>query len=170
MAEATAEAEKQAWRCEALASLLAEVKDRLQQARAAEAERAREAAAVEAAAAAAAVEAEAAAAEAAAAEAAAAAASERLQMEEEAAALSLRVQADTLRLQQMQAQLGVAPAPCTAEEAQCVVCMDAPKDHIVLPCMHMCACEACAQHLLKRWPPRCPVCRGAIERIGQVFT
>ena len=58
-------------------------------------------------------------------------------MEEAAAALSLRVQADTLRLQQMQAQLGVVPPPQTAEEPQCVVCMDAPKDHIVLPCLHV---------------------------------
>ena len=29
----------------------------------------------------------------------------------------------------------------------CVVCMDAPKDRIVLPCGHICACEACAQLL-----------------------
>ena len=37
-----------------------------------------------------------------------------------------------------------------------MVCMVAPKDHIVLPCLHMCACEACAQHLLKRWPGALP--------------
>ena len=150
MAEATTEAEKHAWRCEALAVLLTETKERLERARATEAERAR----------------------------AAAEAAQRLQMEEEAAALALRVQADTLRLQQVQAQLGVAPPPRAAEESQCVVCMDATKQYAMLPCLHMCACEACAQHMLsekqksnlKRWPPRCPVCRGAIERIGQVFT
>ena len=39
----------------------------------------------------------------------------------------------------------------------------------MLPCLHMCACEACAQHL-KRYPPRCLVCRGVTECIAQVFT
>jgi hypothetical protein len=48
----------------------------------------------------------------------------------------------------------------------CVVCMDAPKDRIVLPCGHICACGACAQLL----GTRCPVCRGPIEHITQVFT
>ena len=78
----------------------------------------------------------------------------------------------TRRLQQMQARLGrsvvvppAAPNP-GAEETQCVVCMDAPKNHVVLPCMHMCVCEACAQLLRDR----CPVCRGPIDRIAQLFT
>jgi hypothetical protein len=50
-----------------------------------------------------------------------------------------------------------------------VVCMDAPKDRIVLPCMHLCACEACAQRLLEM-DASCPVCRGPVERIAQVFS
>jgi hypothetical protein len=102
-------------------------------------------------------EAEAAAAVSAAAEAAEAA--ERQQLVAELAALDLRTQ-------QVQAQLGVpsaAPAP-GADETLCVVCLDAPKDHIVLPCGHMCACGACAQLLRDR----CPVCRGPIEHITQV--
>jgi hypothetical protein len=71
----------------------------------------------------------------------------------------------------VQARLGssvvppAAPNP-DAEETQCVVCMDAPKNRVVLPCMHMCVCEACAQLLRDR----CPVCRGPIERIAQLFT
>jgi hypothetical protein len=96
-------------------------------------------------------------------------------VEEQMAALALRMQGDALRmqndalmLQQMQAQLGVPPAAPhpDAEETQCVVCMDAPKNRVVLPCMHMCVCEACAQLLRDR----CPVCRGPIERIAQLFT
>jgi hypothetical protein len=58
----------------------------------------------------------------------AAAAAERLRIEQEMAAL-------TLRLQQMQAQLGV---PQAGEEALCVVCLDAAKDRAVRPCMHVC--------------------------------
>ena len=94
------------------------------------------------------------------------------------AALALRMQGDALRmqndalmLQQMQAQLGVPPAAPNpgAEETQCVVCMDAPKDRIVLPCMHLCACGPCAQRLLEL-DASCPVCRGPVERMAQVFS
>jgi hypothetical protein len=167
--EATAEAAKHGDRSsDALAALVAEAREMLEQAKAEQAERAR--AAAEEAEAAAAVEAVAAAAEAA----------ERLQMEEEAAALTLSMQSDALRmqrnalrLQQVQSRLGSSVAPPAApashpdaEETMCVVCMDAPKNRVVLPCMHMCVCEACAQLLRDR----CPVCRGPVERIAQLFT
>jgi hypothetical protein len=87
-------------------------------------------------------------------------------VEEEMAALALRMQSDALRMQQMQAQLGVPPAAPDAEETMCVVCFDAPKQYAMLPCLHMCACEPCAQQLLAL--RRCPVCREPIERVGQV--
>ena len=159
--KATAEAEKHGDRSsEKLAALVAEARGMIDQAKTQQAERAR--AAAEEAAAAAAVK------EVAETEAAA----ERLQAEEEMAALTLRMQSDALRLQQMQAELGVspaAPAPhLDAEETMCVVCFDAPKQYAMLPCLHMCACEACAQQLLH--VGRCPVCREPIERVGQVFT
>jgi hypothetical protein len=156
---AMAEAEKHGDRSEHLSALVAEARVMIEQAKAEQAERAR----------AAAEEAEAAAAVKAAAEAAEAA--ERLQMEAQLAALTLRMQTDALLMQQVQAQLGssvvppAAPNP-DAEETLCVVCMDAPKNRVVLPCMHMCVCEACAQLLRNR----CPVCRGPIERIAQLFT
>jgi hypothetical protein len=144
-------AEKHEARSEKLAALVAEAKGLIEQAWAAEAEQVRVAA--EAVEAAAVVEAAAAAEEAA----------ERLQAEGEMAAL-------TLRMQQMQPRLDVppaAPAPhLDAEETMCVVCMDAPKNRVVLPCMHTCVCKACAQLLRDR----CPVCRGPIERISQLFT
>jgi hypothetical protein len=160
--EATAEAEKHGERIsELLAALVAEARVMIEQARAVQAERAR--AAAEAAAAAAAV-----------------AAVERLKMEEEMAALALTVQSDTLRvrsnalrLQQMQAQLGVppaAPAPHPDdEEDQCVLCFDAPKDHIILPCFHVCVCEACASLLTQMEKPSCPICRTAIQQTNKVF-
>jgi hypothetical protein len=89
------------------------------------------------------------------------------------AALALRMQSDALRMQQVQAQLGVpppAPAPHPeAEETLCVVCFDAPKQYAMLPCLHMCACEPCAQQILQLHH-RCPVCCEPIERVGQVFS
>jgi hypothetical protein len=164
--KATAEAEKHGDRSEHLAALVAEAREMIEQAKAGQAERAR--AAAEEATSAAAVKAAAEAAEAA----------ERLQMQEEVATLTprmqgdaLRMQSDALQLQQVQARLGVppvAPAPA-AEETQCVVCMDAPKDCIVLPCMHLCACGPCAQRLLEL-NASCPVCRGPVERMAQVFS
>jgi hypothetical protein len=144
-------------RSEPLAALMAEAKGMVEQARAAEAERAK--AAAEAAAVKAAVEAVAEAAEAA----------ERSHMEEQAAAL-------TPQLQQVQARLEssvvppAAPAPHPdAEETMCVVCFDAPKDHIIVPCGHQCVCESCAEQLTKTRTPTCPVFRGPIRETMKVF-
>jgi len=161
------EAHKFESRSEALAALLVVGRDLLEQARAEQAERARAAAEAEAAAAAAA-EAEVAAAAAAAEVAAAEAAAERLRMEARRDELALE-------LQQMNAQLGVtapvapAPQPQEEEEALCLVCMDAPKLYAMVPCMHVCACEACAQQLLHTVTRSCPVCREPIQRTTRVF-
>ena len=149
--EATAEAEKHGDRSEKLSALAAEAKGMIEQAKTQQAKRAK--AAAEEAAAAAAVKAVAEAAEAA----------ERLHDEEELAAL-------TLRVQQVQARLGssVVP-PADAEETMCVVCFDAPKDHILVPCYHLCVCEACANLLTQMDKPTCPICRAAIRQTNKVF-
>ena len=99
------------------------------------------------------------------------AAAERLHMEEKRAAIQERQAALALELQQMNAQLGVAPpaAPQLEEEALCVVCMDAPKQHIILPCGHQCVCEACAQQLTQTTSPSCPVCRAPIRETTRVY-
>jgi hypothetical protein len=153
--EATVEAEKHGERSsEKLAALVAEARGMIEQANAEQTERAR----------AAAEEAEAAAAVKAAA--AAEATAERLQAEGEVAALTLRLQEAQQRLGNSVAPPAVPTSQPDAEETMCVVCMDAPNNRVVLPCMHMCVCEACAQLLRDR----CPVCRGPIERIAQLFT
>jgi hypothetical protein len=159
--EAMHAAEKHDGRSEKLAALVAEARELIEQARAAEAERARVAA--EAAEAAAVVEAAA----------KVEAAAERLQMEEDLAVLTLSVQSETLRMQAMQAQLGVPPAapaphPDDAED-QCVMCFDAPKDHIIIPCGHVCVCEACASLLTQMRKPSCPICRTVIQHTNKVF-
>jgi hypothetical protein len=134
--QATAEAAKHGDRSEPLALLVAQAKGMIEQAKTEQAERAR----------AAAEEAAAAAAEKAAAEEAVEA--ERQQLEERAA-LTLRMQtrrtedaADALQLQQVQAKLGSGSGTShpDAEETQCVVCFDAPKDHIIVPCGHIYVC------------------------------
>ena len=157
--EALAEAEKHGDRSsEPLAALVAEARGMIEEAKAKQAERAR----------AAAEKAEAAAVVKAAAETAAAA--ERLRVEEELAVLTRRMQSDALRVQQMHAQLGssVVP-PADAEETMCVVCFDAPKDHLIVPCGHQCVCEACANLLTQMDKPTCPICRTAIQQTNKVF-
>jgi hypothetical protein len=148
-------AEKHEARSEKLAALVAEARELIEQARAAEA--AKVAAAAEVAEAAAAVEAAA----------KAAAAAELLQMEAQMAALALR-------MQEAQAQLGssvvppVAPAPHPdAEDNQCVLCLDAPMDHIIIPCGHQCVCGACAETLKKARRPLVPSLSGAHQRHRQ---
>ena len=151
MQEALQEAEKYASRCEALAARMEEGKEVLERAQAQQAERARAAAEAEAAAAA----------EAEAAEAVATAA--RLKLKARQTELALE-------MQQVQAQLGVVtPAPQVEEEALCVVCMDERKQHAMVPCMHVCVCEACALRLLEAQTPHCPVCRTPVKRTTRVF-
>jgi hypothetical protein len=137
---ATAEAAKHGGRSsEPLAALVAEAKGMIEQARAEQAERAR-AAAEEAAAVEAAVE--------------AAEEAEQVQVEEQMAAITLRMQSDALQLRQMRARVGSSVAPPAAaaphpdaEANQCVLCLDAPMDHIIIPCGHQCVCGACAEAL-----------------------
>jgi hypothetical protein len=82
----------------------------------------------------------------------------------------LRARSSALRLQQMQAQLGVPPAAPTpqAGEELCVLCLDAPKDHIIAPCGHQCVCGACAEELKKARHPLCPFCRTPIIHVQGV--
>ena len=47
---------------------------------------------------------------------------------------------------------------------ECVVCMDAPRTHLVAPCGHKCLCEACANGLMD-----CPICRNPALCIVRVF-
>jgi hypothetical protein len=163
--KATAEAEKHGDRSERLSALVAEASEMLEQAKTEKAERAR--AAAEEAEAAAAVKAVAAAV------AEAAAAAERLRLEEEVAVIAMRMQGDALRMQQAQAQLGVPPASPApnpgAEETMCVVCFDAPKDHIIIPCGHQCVCGTCAEALKREAHPACPLCREPISVTAKVF-
>jgi hypothetical protein len=162
--EATAEAAKHGDRSsEPLAALVAEARVMIEQSRAEQAEQAR--AAAEEAAAAAAVKAVAAAERARlAAEAEVAEAVKRQLLEEEVSAL-------TMRLQQVQAELGSGSGTphSDAEETMCVVCFDAPKDHAIVPCGHICVCAKCAEQLTKTRTPTCPVCREPIRETMKVF-
>lgn len=44
------------------------------------------------------------------------------------------------------------------DEQACVVCSEAAKAILFMPCRHLCACESCSRKLVE-----CPICRTAIE-------
>jgi hypothetical protein len=45
----------------------------------------------------------------------------------------------------------------------CVVCLDAGKDTVLLPCRHLCLCERCA-NLLAASSNKCPLCRAKVRK------
>lgn len=45
------------------------------------------------------------------------------------------------------------------EDPTCIICMDAPKALVFVPCGHYCACATCVPGLKNK----CPMCRQAIE-------
>lgn len=51
------------------------------------------------------------------------------------------------------------------EGRECVICLAAVRDTTVLPCRHMCMCEACARELQRQQVSRCPICRDPIESL-----
>ena len=69
-----------------------------------------------------------------------------------------------------------AAANQTAEQQQqscddsslCVVCINKPKDVLLLPCRHMCVCLECCESILQA-DPLCPLCRIKIESHLQIF-
>lgn len=56
-----------------------------------------------------------------------------------------------------------------ADAIRCAICLDKEKTVVVVPCGHKCMCVACAKQLQASLAPRCPLCRGALERITRVF-
>lgn len=44
----------------------------------------------------------------------------------------------------------------------CVVCLDKPKDHVLVPCGHVCLCKTCTV-------PKCPICRHAVRMKMKIF-
>ena len=54
-----------------------------------------------------------------------------------------------------------APPPrATAPEPEkCAVCMDQPRNAVLVPCGHAVLCMGCAAGIMDRIPHKCPICR-----------
>ena len=52
----------------------------------------------------------------------------------------------------------------------CIVCLDEPKQVLLLPCKHLCVCNSCAVILQQQPPFLCPICRASVEdTMGGIF-
>lgn len=51
------------------------------------------------------------------------------------------------------------------ETTLCVVCMDAPRTHLIAPCGHKCLCESCST----TFGTTCPICRADAMLVCKVF-
>lgn len=57
----------------------------------------------------------------------------------------------------------------TDEQRQCVVCLDAPRSHLFVPCGHRCVCGPCAEAVLSDGTSECPMCRSRSTQTLRVF-
>lgn len=63
-----------------------------------------------------------------------------------------------------------SPPPRTADDDDtCVVCMAGARTHLFVPCGHQCVCASCADVVLAKPPPLCPLCRTDAMCAVQVF-
>eukprot|EP00667_Euglena_gracilis_P005624 EG_transcript_5665 len=59
---------------------------------------------------------------------------------------------------------GVSASAGAAAVQECVICMETPRDCLLMPCRHLVVCYSCGQ-----LTEACPVCRAAVEVKIQVF-
>ena len=55
------------------------------------------------------------------------------------------------------------PTSAASLASACCVCLAAKRSTLLLPCRHLCMCNACATHVVERASARCPLCRVFIQ-------
>jgi Holliday junction resolvasome RuvABC DNA-binding subunit len=56
----------------------------------------------------------------------------------------------------------------TNNNDECIVCYEPPRDHMLLPCHHVCLCADCAEQYKDGGNP-CPLCDTEVQEVKQVF-
>jgi hypothetical protein len=60
------------------------------------------------------------------------------------------------------------PTHLNPQNVDCSVCLDVPRNTIILPCKHLCVCAQCANKLFNS-TKKCPVCRAPISNIMTIY-
>jgi hypothetical protein len=55
------------------------------------------------------------------------------------------------------------------EDEICIVCCNAPKECVFVPCGHHATCMACGKLVQEQAGKGCPVCRRPIERVLRIY-
>jgi E3 ubiquitin-protein ligase MUL1 len=95
----------------------------------------------------------------------------RMKMAEREACAKNQQRLKSLLVQRMSQKETVPAAeedPAVLERLQCVVCLTAEREVILLDCGHVCACRPCADTLLRE-DHLCPVCRADIRTVKPAF-
>merc|ERR1711997_1002205 len=50
----------------------------------------------------------------------------------------------------------------------CIVCLDGDRDHVIIPCGHICVCTDC-MWLYSRGGAECPICRAKVSMVVRTF-
>jgi hypothetical protein len=62
-----------------------------------------------------------------------------------------------------------SPKGDSLKDGECIVCLDAPRTHLMHPCGHLSMCERCAGTLMASVLPKCAVCRKDVDSIVKVY-
>jgi len=57
----------------------------------------------------------------------------------------------------------------TQQSDECLVCYEPPRDHMIIPCHHVCLCGDCAAEYKEQEDGKCPLCDSGIEDIRQIY-
>lgn len=71
---------------------------------------------------------------------------------------------DRARLLQQQEQQQPSSS-VSSDQCSCVVCYEAPRDAVFLPCGHSATCLDCALDVYRKASGSCPLCRTSIAQI-----
>ena len=55
------------------------------------------------------------------------------------------------------------------DQSECVVCLDRPRSHVLVPCGHCCLCLTCAKLVLEAPDASCPTCRAATSSAIRLY-
>jgi len=93
----------------------------------------------------------------------------RMKMAEREACAKNQQRLRNLLVEKMSRKMSPPPEEeVVVERLQCVVCLTAEREVILLDCGHVCACKLCADTLMRE-DHQCPVCRADIRAIKPAF-